>query len=351
MAERQFYNPAKAISYNAPITAVVSMRSYGKTYGFTKSAVKDWLRDRSEFVYVRRYDTELKTSAPKIFDDLVEHNEFPELEFRMNGYEGFVRFKADGEKAKWHPICHCIPLSKQANYKGVAFPRVKKIIFDEYIRVLKTPPGYLRDDMGALLDLFKTISRDRDNVHMYLLGNACDLTNPLFLFLGRELRGEPKEGFSWYRNKTVLIEYAKNEVFADQERQTVVGRLVDGTQYAGVMIDAKFANAGEEFIMQKPARARYLYGFDWQDKTFGCWVDERNGDYFITDKVPKDYDSARYQLFALSAEDMRPNMYMIKRADPFIKGLQRLYSIGACFFDSPTTRERWLKMIGLIGYR
>lgn len=348
---RQFYNPSKAISYGAPLTAVISMRSYGKTYGFTKAAIKDWMRDKSQFVYVRRYDTELKTSAPKIFDDIAAHDEFPGYEFKMQGYTGLVRKKTPDDSAKWEEICHCIPLSKQASYKGVAFPRVKKIIFDEYIRVLKTPPGYLRDDMGALFDLYKTISRDRENAHMYLLGNACDLTNPLFLFLGRELKGEPKDGFSWYRNKTVLVEYAKNKQFADEERQTVVGRLVDGTQYAGVMIDAKFANAGEEFIAAKPSRARYLYGFDWQGKRFGCWVDERNGYYYISRKLPKDADSPKYHLFALSAEDMRPNMYMIKRADPFIKNLQRLYTIGVCFFDSPATREQWLKMTGLIGYR
>ena len=163
---RQFYNPTKAISYGAPLTAVISMRSYGKTYGFTKAAIKDWMRDKSQFVYVRRYDTELKTSAPKIFEDIAAHKEFPGYEFKMQGYTGLVRKKTPDDSAKWEEICYCIPLSKQASYKGVAFPRVKKIIFDEYIRVLKTPPGYLRDDMGALFDLYKTISRDRDNVHI-----------------------------------------------------------------------------------------------------------------------------------------------------------------------------------------
>ena len=39
------------------------------------------------------------------------------------------------------------------SYKGVAFPLVDTVIFDEFIREVKTPPGYLREEVGVFLIL------------------------------------------------------------------------------------------------------------------------------------------------------------------------------------------------------
>lgn len=350
MTERKFYDPTRAISYNAPLTLVLSMRSYGKTYGFTREAIKDWMRDRSEFVYVRRYETELKTAAPKLFDDIMAHNEFPGYVFKMVGYEGFIAKQPldEDEKPDWQPLCHCIPASKQANYKGVAFPKVKKIIWDEYIRMTKVPPGYLPDDMGSLFNLFKTVARDRTNVHMYLLANTCSILNPLFWFAG--IRDEPKEGFSWHRGKSILIEYTKDEVFADQERATPVGRLIAGTAYEDEMIDAEFHDSTETFIAKKTKRSAFLYQIVFQGTSFGVWIDTSTGIYYITPKLPSDAEQ-RGMSYALTADDMRPNLFMIDRATPFIKKLTGLYRMGVCYFNSPATRERWIKMLRLLGLR
>ena len=67
---REYYDAPKTISYGAHLTMVVTMRSRGKTYGFVKAAVKDWLRDGSQFVLVRRYVTELEEQFPRMFDAL-----------------------------------------------------------------------------------------------------------------------------------------------------------------------------------------------------------------------------------------------------------------------------------------
>lgn len=66
MSERKFYDAPKTISYNADLTMIITMRSYGKTYGFIKEAIKDYLRDRSQFVFVRRYNTELQNVVPQV---------------------------------------------------------------------------------------------------------------------------------------------------------------------------------------------------------------------------------------------------------------------------------------------
>lgn len=341
-SKRRYYNAKKTISYNAPITMIITARSRGKTYGFTLEAVRDYIeRGGFEFVYVRRYESELKASAPKIFDDLVEHGEFPGWEFRADSSAGYIRKTGTKE---WRVICHMIALSKQATYKGVAFPRVRKIIFDEFIRELKTPPGYLRDDVGAFLNLYKTVSRDRDNVRAILLANACDLTAPMLQFAG--VKKEPPVGYSWHNHKTILLHYEKDAAFKEEERKTLVGRIVDGTPYAGVMLDNDFANADDRFIATKPPRARCWYGLVYCGQRFGVWLDESEGVYYVCGKVT---DGA--QVFALSASDNAPNLPMIERASPLAKQIARMYLLGVVRFDSPARRENFLRMLALLGVR
>lgn len=342
---RDWYNAKKTISYNADLTMVITMRSYGKTYGFIKEAIRDYMRDRSQFVLVRRYDTELKEAFPKVFDSMIEHREFPGWEFKTEGSTGYARKMNKKGDGKWDVICHGIPLSKQANYKGTEFPRVKKIIFDEFIRVLKTPPGYLRDDVGAFLDLLKTISRDRTGVHAYLLGNACDLTCPYLAFVG--IKTEPRQGYTWYKNKSILVHYDWNEHFAEQEFETMVGRLVKGTNYANVMIMNEFANAGDEFIMKKTKAAKFRYGVKYQGYKFGVWVDLSEGLYFINNQIP----NGEQRIYALSTSDMAPNLIMIDQFAPFSKSLVRLFGSGCLRFDSQATRENFVKMMAFCGLR
>lgn len=330
---------------------IVTMRSRGKTYGFIKAAVKDWLRDRSEFVLVRRYGSELEQQWPTVFNALINHNEFPDLVFKIQGWKAYAAFRASNsgteEKPKydWQTIGYGIPLSKQANYKGTEFPKVKKIIFDEFIRVLRTPPGYLRDDVGAFLDLFKTISRDRENVYAYLLGNSCDLTNPYFRFIG--LDKEPPEGFSYYNHRQVLVHYEKDAAFRAEEAQTVVGRIVDGTAYAGVMLDNEFTNGGQEFIETKTKNAKFRYAIEYADVSFGVWVDPATLLYYVNTKIPADTT----QRLALTTEDMKPAYTMIGAASPLLKSLIKIYRIGGLRFESPACREYFVDALRYCGLR
>lgn len=347
-----YYDAPATISRGCHMNLIVTMRSRGKTYGFIKAAIKDWIRDGSQFVLVRRYDTELQQQFPKMFDAIVRKNEFPRHVFRVTGDTAYVadtRFDEEDSKGnvkhQWHVIGYGIPLSKQANYKGTEFAYVKKIIFDEFIRVLRTPPGYLRDDVGAFLDLFKTISRDRQNVYAYLLGNACDLTNPYFRFIG--LDREPPEGYSWYRNHEILVHYEKDATFRAEEAQTVVGRLVEGTAYAGVMMDNEFYNGGDYFIEHKTKNAKFKYAISFLGYEFGVWCDFLSLTYYVSSKIPADTEF----IMALTTEDMRPSTVMIGKVSPWLKSLIRLFRIGQVRFESPAIREAFVEALKYCGLR
>jgi hypothetical protein len=71
-----FYNYDKLLSYNAILNFVVAERGVGKTYGAKKMCIKRFLRDGSQFVYIRRYKTELDTATSTFFEQLKNNKEF-----------------------------------------------------------------------------------------------------------------------------------------------------------------------------------------------------------------------------------------------------------------------------------
>lgn len=341
----------KLLSYNAPLSICIGGNSIGKTYGFTKQIIDDYfntggLFKGKQFGWIRRYDTELKKAAANFFDDIVEHDEYPGYLFKTDSAAAYIaaKPKSEDEKPKWDTIGHFFALSKQGNYKGTAYPRVKRLVFDEYIRELKTPPGYLYDDIGKLMKLWKTVARKRSDCQLYLLSNAVDLVNPAFAWLG--IVNEPKEGFSWHNNKTVILHHIKDKAFAASERDTLVGQVIAGTSLESVMIDNEFAQSNDSFIGDKTSKASYRYGFQYDKQRFGVWYDGYQGIFYINRKIPKGG-----QVYALKLADHAPNLHLISTAGQFARKMGVLYGNGIVYFSDNATRENFIKMLNMLGLK
>lgn len=335
----------KTLSYNAPMTIAVGGNSIGKTYSFTYQGVKEFIKTGKQFGWIRRYGPELKKASSNFFDDLIEHDEFPGYIFKTDKERGYIAKKPRGKsKPDWQVCCHFFALSMQGSYKGTAYPKIKRLIFDEYIREVKTPPGYLYDDIGKLMKLWKTVGRKRNDCQLYLISNAVDLVNPAFLWLG--ITDEPKPGYSWHNNKTVLLHHIKDATFAQSERDTLVGKVIAGTELEKVMIDNEFAASNDLFIGKKTANAKYRYGFKYCGHAYAVWLDNSNGLFYVNRKVPKGG-----LVYSLTTEDHRPNMYLVESAGKFARQIGRLYGNGVVRFENNATREGFLKMLRMLGLR
>lgn len=177
------WNINKALSYNASIVMVAGARSIGKTYTTLKHCVKRFIKHGEECVYIRRYEPELKAVKKYVFSDVATDKEFKDYVFRLVGSEyQIAKRPKDKDKPEWRTFCYLLIASRYQDYKGVPFPKVKYIVWDEYLRENNRPPGYLVDEVGAILSLLITISRKRQDVTFFLLTNSCNIVNPLFRF-------------------------------------------------------------------------------------------------------------------------------------------------------------------------
>ena len=94
-----YYSRNDLLSYNALFNFVVGERGTGKTYQFKDWAISDFIKNKNQFVYVRRYKTEFKDIG-NFFDDMIK--KYPEHEFSV----AHGKFYIDKEIAGFYiPLC------------------------------------------------------------------------------------------------------------------------------------------------------------------------------------------------------------------------------------------------------
>ena len=95
-----YYSYDKVLSYNALLNFLIGERGVGKTYGMTKFLIKQFLKSGKQFVYLRRYKTELKESVPQFFDKIKDDKDFEGIDFKVKKDETKDSIKDKTAKAK-----------------------------------------------------------------------------------------------------------------------------------------------------------------------------------------------------------------------------------------------------------
>ena len=85
MSDSKYYNFDRIRSYNRMFNMIVGARGCGKTFGAKRIAIKNFIKKGEQFVYVRRYKSEIKEDRKfeQFFDDI--RQEFPDHELTIKG--------------------------------------------------------------------------------------------------------------------------------------------------------------------------------------------------------------------------------------------------------------------------
>ena len=150
----------KIFSFNALINMIITERGIGKTYGASKSVVSDFLKNKNEFAYIRRYKSELKKAVPNFFQAINKNNEFPSHNLSSKGNS----FYCDNQE-----FGYAMTLSTAQDLKSSNFSKVRTIIFDEFIIEEGQKKFYLNNEVFVFLNLIETIARMRENIRVLML--------------------------------------------------------------------------------------------------------------------------------------------------------------------------------------
>lgn len=342
------------MSYDADVTMVVGSRGIGKTYGLRLQFVRDFIKDGYKFVEVVRYKNELSGVSTGYFDRIESNEEFKGKIFRTNNNMAFIADKPenDDDPVNWELCGYFVALSQAQQLKKRTFDNVKRINFDEAI-LDKTDRfhHYLPREFAVLANVVDTVSRERADTkgvkpHLYLLGNALDVMNPYFIQYNV---GIPKRGYTWHKNKTMLLHYAEDAEYSHQKAlNTVAGRMLAGTEDGAIANNNTFSKMNDDFVMKKTKEAKYTFGIIYNGYTFGIWTDWINGYYFVTSKIPNNSTKPK---FALTLDDNRFNYIAARRAETMLQGFTEMHYAGCIRYESIPIRERFKDILTLFGVR
>lgn len=319
MDQAIYYSYSKVLSYHAMMNYIIGERGVGKSYGLKKYLINRYKKKKRQFIYLRRYDTELKKSLKdnEFFKDIEADVMFLDDELVARG----DKFYINGE------VCgYAIPLSKASIYKSVPFPNVDIIMYDEFL-IDNATYHYLPDEPEKLLDFMETVGRLR-NIQVFLLGNSISIVNPYFDYFNISL--PYNTDIKTFKEGLILINYIRNEPYRKVKRESNFGKLIDGTKYSSYAIDNEFLKDNNNFIKKKSPKSKFFFNLILNGHTYGVWMEYESSNMYIS----KHYNADNPVSITFNYQDHSENTIMLKSKSVFFQNLVKHYERGCLYFET-----------------
>lgn len=325
-----YYDIAGLLSQRCVFNFIIGNRGGGKTYGGKKLVINRFKRKGSQFVWVRRYRTEIDTLSD-FWADI--RSAFPEDELTQKGQELYI----NGELAGY-----LIALSTSMQLKSVAFPLVSTIIMDEFI-IDKGRINYLRNEVHVFMELYETIARMRNNVTALFFGNAISIVNPYFDFF----KITPELGKRFTKKGGVCIEFYFNEEFIKHKESTHFGQLIKDTTYGEYNMRNKFLRDSDSYIETRPTTANSkLFQFIFDGERFSLWQDIKYQRFYIDRNYEANFGEFRtYVSNPTDMVDTDKSMIMFKKNNAISKRLCMLVERGDLYFCDQSAKQKFYEKL------
>lgn len=291
--ESLYYNSGLLLSRNAILNFVIASRGIGKSYEMKKVCIDDFLANGNQFIYLRRYKTELR-KVGNYFKD-IEH-EYPNEKLVVEGNKFIINDKVAG----WS-----VALSTAINEKSVSYPKVRTIVYEEFLLEDGGNITYIKNEPEMLLNFMDTVFRSRYGVRCVCLSNSVSIINPFFTYL--QLNVNPNKRFNHFKERGVVVEIPPSAEFSRERAKTPMGRLIQGTNYGDFSLDNKFTKDNDIFIGKKSKEARFICTIVYKNDVFGIWDDVELGEVYVSTQ----HDPSTKYRYAMTTADHNPNMYLM----------------------------------------
>lgn len=179
--KKQYYDITNLLNTNSQYMILLGQRSNGKSYQVKKTLIENAYAGNGKFVYIRRWDREVKASiAANYFDDCpietITNGKYNRAYARQGNIYLINDNNENALEDKMH-VGHYISLNRAVNVKSNVFNDVKWAVFEEFI----TDDAYLYLEPEKLMQVISTYFRDNDG-HVFLVGNTITRVCPYFSY-------------------------------------------------------------------------------------------------------------------------------------------------------------------------
>lgn len=331
-----YYECRKALSYGTPFVFSLGNRSIGKTFSITSYCVNRFLKKGKKFIYMRRYDADLKLVAPTFFDNIRPKYERCSFEVDGNGKTG-TQFIINGQLAGI-----TVALSCSTKYKSVNLGDFDTIFFDEFINVEN---DYLGEEVGLALSFYQSVARGfnrpiREEVKFIFVGNHVSLNNPYFRELKIRERIDVASRYCVDPDRAWVVEMTDNKEIADVISQSPFGKMIAKTKYGEYALKSQFYLDDNTFIQKPTGNSNYICTLKHKDKNYGVYDYYEDGNIYISRK----YDKTHTVCFSLTTNDHQPNYMLLFRSrhNPVMSTLRFAYENALLRFDCMESKMMFL---------
>lgn len=319
-----WFDPSRILSYNRMLNFVIGNRGGGKTFNTLEFCIRRWLKHKRQFMYVRRYDTELDSAKPNLFNAVKHVGHFPDISFDVSGSNLLINDEVAG---------YAVALSKSRQFKSTSLPLCDFIIFDEFL-IDQGRTTYIKGEIKLFLDLIETVGR-LDDIRVMCLSNAITMSNLYFDYFN--IVPNKSAEFTKHPSKPIIVQLFCDQDYINAKQQTQFGQLIAGTKYGEYAIHNAFTNDSYEFIAPMSAKGNYIFTFTFHVKHYGVYFIPSLGIYHINTNVNPSCNTK----FAFTTDDHKPNylLFQTARKHPFIVRLKYAYDMGFVYFDSLATKN------------
>lgn len=343
----KYWDINRILPYQRCFNFINAERSIGKTYTTEKFVLDKCLKNSIEFVYLVRTQDEKKKGILQSAFEKVTLKEFPKTEYEYNNEEMTLVIRdEEGEVQEKVTLGYCLALSEAVKIKKRSFPKVKYLIFDEYMLENKQGGQYVNGwkEPDLFLSIYHTIDREEDRVICFLLGNNTAFYNPYHLHPAFNIPNIEK-GQIW-TSENVLFQWAisSNELREEKTKCKFL-KMLNNTTYGRYAKDGDYIDDNYNFIEKMSSTSKYAMTLEYDGLDFGVYNDMKNGVIYISDKI----DPSCKLVYALTLEDHKENTLLTRAGNVSqLKWLSNNFKLGNVRFISMEVKIKCEKAIALL---
>lgn len=360
-----FFNYNPILSHNADINIITALRGVGKSYGAKGIVLNAFLRNKSQFIWLRRTEEQMKETKDTFLTDLLANNPEKYKKFYLVGNKCYYRetqsrivTHKDGTEEEIEDVIKIElvgvfkTLSVGGNTRGFAadFRRIKHVIFDEFIEEDTTK--YLKNELKKFSSVVMSCIR-LANARVIMLSNSVSSANPYFKLFNVKITDKQINSYNIklkdkQTGEDVILRIAF-QYGADAKEykkaliNSVAGKLAILTDYAEMAINNNFILDDYTHIIepQKMCKFDFKYNLMYDKIKVGVYQTKNH----ITYLYKPSNNGNTYVLNDIQEASKNDNNILINNKHFIIKCLYSQFSNGYIAFSDIHTQQWFIDLI------
>lgn len=223
------------LSRNAVFTAVLSNRTYGKTWTFKRRAFRRAVKHGKKTIWLRLFKKEAKECVATFYSskdlqkycgiDPFDKDTNPNGNFKQIGNAFYVK-----RGKRWVWFLKIYALTDCGALRSVDDVDIDTIVFDEFTKPTAMYRRYHGSIATDFLDIFFSLKREH-KVRCVFLGNKESFANPIFDYFHIKPLPATFEGIRSYCGRSFAVQQINNKTKEEESYDAAVKTLLKGTSY------------------------------------------------------------------------------------------------------------------------